>query len=50
MIRAKGTDAAKGQGYISKPSYNRAKKNSDTKILGIYQLSGDINLLRGKSK
>ena len=50
VIRAKGTDAAKGQGYISKPAYNRAKKNSDTKILGIYQLSGDINLLRGKSK
>lgn len=50
VIRAKGTDAEKGQSYISKPAYNRAKKNADTKILGIYQLSGDINLLRGKSK
>jgi len=48
VIRAKGTDAAKGQGYMSKPAYNRARNSSDTKILGIYQLSGDINLLRGK--
>ena len=48
VIRALGTDAAKNASYSSKASYNRKKKNSDESIVGVYQLSGDINLLRRK--
>ena len=47
IIRARGTDADPKQGYTSKGAYRRAQLNSD-KMVGIYQLSGDINLLRGK--
>lgn len=42
VIRAKGADAEEGSKYTSKSKY---KKNPP---IGIYQLSGDINLLRGK--
>lgn len=48
VIRAKGTDAGKDAGYMSKISYNKKKKMQDESLIGIYQLSGDINLLRGK--
>ena len=50
VIRAKGTDAAKDAEYMSKISYNKKKLNADEAVIGIYQLSGDINLLRGNRK
>ncbi len=50
VIRAMGTDAAKDAEYHSRQAYEKARKNSDESYLGIYQLSGDINLLRGKEK
>ena len=43
VIRALGTDA--DSDYISKPSYSRKLKKGELPI-GVYQLSGDINLLR----
>ncbi len=50
VIRAIGTDAAKDAGYHSRQAYEKGKLNSDDAYLGVYQLSGDINLLRGKNK
>jgi len=50
VIRALGTDAAPDAGYHTRQAYEKGKKNSDESYLGIYQLSGDINLLRGKNK
>lgn len=50
VIRALGTDAATDAGYRTKQSHDRAKANGDESVLGVYQLSGDINLLRGKDK
>ena len=47
VIRARGSDANPNQGYKSKAAYKRSKLNNED-MLGIYQLSGDINLLRGK--
>lgn len=47
VIRALGTDAPKNAGYMSKISYNKKKNKADQSIIGVYQLSGDINLLRG---
>ena len=50
VIRAKGTDAAKDATYMSKISYDCKRKSANPEqvqsILGIYQRSGDINLLR----
>ena len=46
VIRALGNDAPKNASYMSKISYNKKIKNND--IIGVYQMSGDINLLRGK--
>lgn len=47
VVRALGTDAAKNAQYIGlKASYTNKKKSSDTSVNGVYQLSGDINLLR----
>lgn len=51
VIRAKGVEAAQsGFDYMSKVAYNRKNKkgNSDESpnMNGIYQLSGDINLIR----
>ena len=43
VIRALGTDAETD--YMSKPSYNKKLKKQELP-LGVYQLSGDINLLR----
>lgn len=44
VIRALGTDATGG--YTSRAKYNKAKESGEA--IGVYQLSGDINLLRGK--
>lgn len=43
VIRALGTDAT--EGYTSRAKYKKAKESGDA--VGVYQLSGDINLLRG---
>ena len=48
VIRALGTDAAKDAKYRAKAAYEKKKNNSDESVIGVYQLSGDINLLRGK--
>ena len=48
VIRALGTDAAANAEYRTKAAYKRAKDKADEAIIGVYQLSGDINLLRGK--
>ena len=50
VIRAIGTDAAKNASYHSRQAYEKGKLNADDAYLGVYQLSGDINLLRGKQK
>ena len=46
VIRALGTDAAKNAKYSAKASYKKKKANADESVIGVYQLSGDINLLR----
>lgn len=47
VIRALGTDAAKNAGYVGlKASYKKKKQNADASVIGVYQLSGDINLIR----
>ena len=48
VIRALGTDAATDAKFRSKQSFDKAKANGDQTVMGVYQLSGDINLLRGK--
>lgn len=48
VIRALGTDAAKDARFMGKISYQKKKLNADESVIGVYQLSGDINLLRGK--
>jgi len=49
VIRALGTDAPKDASYIGlKPVYNKKKRNADESVIGVYQMSGDINLLRNK--
>ena len=51
VIRAFGTDAAADAKYVgAKASYTKRKLNADEALIGVYQLSGDINLLRGKQK
>ena len=50
VIRAMGTDAAKDAKYVGlKASYKKKTKRQDESVIGIYQMSGDINLLRRKS-
>lgn len=50
VIRAKGVDATKGADFMSKIKYNKKRNSANPEersaLLGIYQLSGDINLLR----
>jgi gliding motility-associated-like protein len=46
VIRALGTDADQGAEYMAKPKYNKLVKKQDLPV-GVYQLSGDINLIRG---
>ena len=49
VIRALGTDAAKNAKYVNlKASFKKKKQNANESVIGVYQLSGDINLLRGK--
>lgn len=48
VIRALGTDAAKNASFSSKISYTKKKLKADESVIGVYQLSGDINLLQGK--
>ena len=51
VMRALGTDAPQNARYIGlKAAYTKKKLNADESVIGIYQLSGDINLLRGKKK
>lgn len=47
VIRARGSDANPNQGYKTKAAYKKSQLNNDD-MVGIYQLSGDINLIRGK--
>lgn len=47
VIRALGTDAAYDTQYMWKPSHKKAQKKDPESRLGVYQLSGSINLLRG---
>ncbi len=47
VIRALGTDADTNAKYLSKPAYNKARKKQSDSLIGVYQLSGAINLLRG---
>lgn len=46
VIRALGTDAATDANYFSKSSYQKKKEKNDESILGVFQYSGDINLIR----
>ena len=46
VVRALGTDAPKNAGYSIKASYQKKKLNGDESVIGVYQLSGDINLIR----
>lgn len=48
VIRALGTDAPEHASYGTKASYNNKVKSSDESVIGVYRLSGDINLIRGK--
>ena len=51
VIRAMGTDAAKNAHYVGiKAAYTKKKLNADDAVIGVYQLSGDINLIRGHKK
>ena len=47
VIRALGTDASANAKYTIKPVYNAKIKKQDEALIGVYQLSGSINLLRG---
>ena len=47
VIRALGTDAAPNAKYTIKPAYKRAVKKQSDGVIGVYQLSGAVNLLRG---
>lgn len=46
VIRALGTDAEENAKYTLKPIYTKAIKKQDESMIGVYQLSGSINLLR----
>ena len=46
VIRAKGTDANHND-YKTKKKYNKAKSKNAASVIGIYQLSGSVSLLRG---
>lgn len=50
VIRALGTDADENAKYTLKPVYKKQKEKQDESLLGVYQLSGSINLLRGGKK
>ena len=46
VVRAFGTDAPEDAQFMMKAVYDNKKKKDPESILGIYQLSGDINLIR----
>ena len=46
VIRAIGFDAPDNAHFRSKSDYKKAQKNNSSSVVGVYQLSGDINLLR----
>lgn len=50
VIRAKGANAAENAKYMSKIAFDKKKKSANpddlNALIGIYQLSGDINLIR----
>ena len=48
VIRALGTDADKNASYSMKAVYTKKKLKADESVIGVYQMSGDINLLRGR--
>lgn len=48
VIRALGTDADVNAKYTMKPVYKKKVEKQDESIMGVYQLSGSINLLRGR--
>lgn len=48
VIRALGTDAPKNASYGTKMQYKKKIRNADESILGVYRLSGAINLIRGR--
>ena len=47
VIRALGTDADVNAKYTIKPVYSAKVKKQDESLIGVYQMSGSINLLRG---
>ena len=47
VIRALGTDADVNAEYTLEPVYKAKLKKQDEALIGVYQLSGSINLLRG---
>lgn len=47
VIRALGTDADENAKYMMKPVYKKRIEKQSEAIIGVYQLSGSINLLRG---
>ena len=47
VIRALGTDADENAKYMLKPIYTKKVKKQDEALIGVYQRSGSINLLRG---
>lgn len=47
VIRALGTDADENAKYTIKPVYAKKLKKQDEALIGVYQMSGSINLLRG---
>lgn len=46
VIRALGAEAPADSSYGTKIAYKKKVKQSDSSVLGIYRLSGDINLIR----
>lgn len=48
VIRALGTDAPDESSYMAKMRYKKKFKETPDDVLGIYQMSGAVNLLRGK--
>lgn len=48
VIRAMGTDAADDARYRSNAAIKKKMKEDPDALMGIYQLSGAVNLLRGK--
>ena len=47
VIRALGTDADENAKYMLKPIYTKKVKKQDEALIGVYQRSGSIDLLRG---